>query len=100
MYISSQNTTHNAPKAIGGSANEKLESTSSAVVGEDGATKTSYHVSPTHTVARRADDDAPAPTDFPTIPYSPASFSSDRHLVRAVPPSRHRRALHHNRSLD
>lgn len=100
MYVNSQNTAHNAPKAIGGSADEKLQTQSSAAAAAaaDGAVSTSYHVSPTRTVARR--DDAPVPTDVPLsfihIPKQPSSFSNE-HLVRAVPPSRHRR-VHLNRT--
>ncbi|EKM51960.1 uncharacterized protein PHACADRAFT_262391 [Phanerochaete carnosa HHB-10118-sp] len=101
MYINSKNTTPDAPKAIGGSANEKLQTTSSSAASAPvGATTTSFHVSPTFTVARR--DDAPLPTDVPLsfvhIPKQPSSLSDD-HLVRAVPPSRHRRA-HLNRTND
>ncbi|KIP09719.1 hypothetical protein PHLGIDRAFT_116192 [Phlebiopsis gigantea 11061_1 CR5-6] len=99
VYISSKNTTHNAPTAIGGSANEKLQSTTasqSVAVGANGETSTSFHVSPTHTVARR--EDAAAPTDVFVLPDVPSSFS-DTHLVRAVPPSRHRR-VHTNRTED
>lgn len=96
MYISSKNTVHNAPTAIGGSANEKLQTSPSPAVvsGANGAVSTSFHVSPTHTVARR--DDAPLPTDAPTVVGIPSSFS-DQHLVRPVPPSRHRR-IHLNRT--
>ena len=100
MYINSKNTAHNAPKAIGGSANEKLSaaSSSAAAAAAAGEATTSFHVSPTRTVARR--DDAPLPTDVPLsfvhIPEQPSSFSKDN-LVRAVPPSRHRR-MHLNRT--
>ncbi|KAI0662288.1 hypothetical protein C8Q70DRAFT_637140 [Cubamyces menziesii] len=54
-YVSHNSTTHNAPTAIGGSANEKAidAQTSTTAVAEAMATSTVLHVSPTNTVARR-----------------------------------------------
>jgi len=101
LYISSQNKSHSAPEAIGGSANEKPESVSASISTSDvrgsiGASSSSLHVSPTHTVARRDDILEVVPTGLPPVSHPPASFS-DPHAVRVVPPSRHRR-VHHNRT--
>ncbi|OJA17179.1 hypothetical protein AZE42_00232, partial [Rhizopogon vesiculosus] len=50
-YISHNSPSNTAPKAIGGSANESMNSASSSTVAV--SSSTSLHVSPTNTVARR-----------------------------------------------
>ncbi|KAI0084779.1 hypothetical protein BDY19DRAFT_909533 [Irpex rosettiformis] len=104
VYVSSKNQTHNAPTAFGGSANEGLSTgtdTVHASVTNGGAIEhsSSRHVSPTATVARRGDDNMPEVTALPPSPvliHERSSFE-DTNVVRAIPPSRHRRA-YHNRS--
>ncbi|KAI0081595.1 hypothetical protein K474DRAFT_1567705, partial [Panus rudis PR-1116 ss-1] len=62
-YVSHNDTSHNAPTAIGGSANEKAIQESSSVAKAGGPTASSTpHVSPTNTVARRDYIPDPYPT--------------------------------------
>ncbi|KAI0366624.1 hypothetical protein BV20DRAFT_951740 [Pilatotrama ljubarskyi] len=95
-YVSHNSTTHNAPTAIGGSANEKAIETqsSSAVAAGAIATSTVLHVSPTHTVARR--DDEPIPTPLAIYPLAARGPSS--HHVHVVQSHRHGRRTHLNRT--
>ncbi|KAI9057467.1 hypothetical protein FKP32DRAFT_1547912, partial [Trametes sanguinea] len=89
-YVSHNSTSHTAPTAIGGSANEKAidsQTATSTVVGEALATSTVLHVSPTNTVARR--DDEPIPTPLAVYPV-PARGSSP-HRVHVVQTHRHGR---------
>ncbi|CAL1712531.1 unnamed protein product [Somion occarium] len=88
-YIAHNNTTHSAPTAIGGSANEKaIEESTAPAAGV--ATAASPHVSPTHTVARR---------DLPLIPtgavHIPLSQSNARNshdsILIPVAHKRHKR---------
>ncbi|KAI0789612.1 hypothetical protein C8Q75DRAFT_806779 [Abortiporus biennis] len=71
-WIAHNDKSHDAPTAIGGSANEKALSSSAAAatsVGTDGHTKSSSpHVSPTNTVARRAFLADVVPTGVPVVP--------------------------------
>ncbi|KAH7920481.1 hypothetical protein BV22DRAFT_1073867 [Leucogyrophana mollusca] len=60
-YISHKTPANQAPKAIGGSANEGMTPASSSAAAKGGSTSSSPHVSPTNTVARRA-----APEPVPT----------------------------------
>lgn len=77
-YVSHNSTSHNAPTAIGGSANEKALTTtdvsSAATVAGAVATSTVLHVSPTRTVARR--DDEPIPTPLALYPIEARSPGS------------------------
>jgi hypothetical protein len=60
-YMSHKAPDHYQPTAVGGSANESGVTSAVKPVGSNGATaKSSLHVTPTNTVARRAE--APAPT--------------------------------------
>ncbi|KAI0647715.1 hypothetical protein C8Q79DRAFT_1008130 [Trametes meyenii] len=94
-YVSHNSTAHNAPKAIGGSANEKaIEASSSSAVAEALATSTVLHVTPTHTVARR--DDEPIPTPLAVYPLEPRSGNS--HHVHVVQAHRHGRRSNVNRT--
>ncbi|KAL7280195.1 hypothetical protein ACG7TL_006614 [Trametes sanguinea] len=96
-YVSHNSTSHNAPTAIGGSANEKAtdtETPTSTVVGEALATSTVLHVSPTKTVARR--DDEPIPTPLAVYPVS--ARGSSPHRVHVVQTHRHGRRAHLNRT--
>lgn len=79
-YLSHNDTSHNAPKTLGGSAKE-TGGASLKVVGTDSAgLKTSLHVSPTNTVARRVFAEAfatPLPRDV-----SGGQNSRKKHLNR------------------
>ncbi|THG97035.1 hypothetical protein EW026_g4895 [Hermanssonia centrifuga] len=102
LWIARGDQPHNAPTAIGGSANEKLLSSSAAnpVVTEGGVVTTSFHVSPTHTVARRVDFGEPLPT-YTAVASMPTNFGSDTYVIRPVQPSRHRRVSQRlNRTKD
>ena len=96
-WIARNDSSHNAPTAIGGSANEKAVSTSTAA---DSTSSGTPKVTPTHTVARRADIFDVVPTEVPHIPLL-SEISNKVHVVRAVPPSRHRRiAANRSSELD
>ncbi|EJF56677.1 hypothetical protein DICSQDRAFT_141133 [Dichomitus squalens LYAD-421 SS1] len=81
-WVAHNNTTHTAPKAIGGSADEKsIESASSAAAAHLAtSSSTSLHVSPTNTVARRADEPIPTSVVYPVHARSPNSHHV--HVVR------------------
>ncbi|KAH9851598.1 hypothetical protein C2E23DRAFT_829832 [Lenzites betulinus] len=96
-YVSHNNTSHTAPTAIGGSANEKAITTASSstqLVAGALATSTVLHVSPTNTVARR--DDEPIPTPSAIYPLTARSGSS--HHVHVVQAHRHGRRAPLNRT--
>ena len=95
-YVSHNSTTHNAPTAIGGSANEKAidAQTSTTAVAEAMATSTVLHVSPTNTVARR--DGEPIPTPLAIYPLT--ARGSSPHRVHVVQTHRHGRRTHLNRT--
>ncbi|KAI0712608.1 hypothetical protein C8Q76DRAFT_735352 [Earliella scabrosa] len=88
-YVSHNDTTHTAPKALGGSAEEKAVDTPTEGAAAAAGTSSDipFHVSPTHTVARRADE--PIPTQPALYPVSPRSGSS--HRVHVVQTHRHGR---------
>ncbi|KAH8104850.1 hypothetical protein BXZ70DRAFT_1005351 [Cristinia sonorae] len=108
-WIAHNDKSVNAPTAIGGSANEKAQPTTTAAAP---GTSSAARVTPTHTVARRA-------ATFDIIPTQAAQLSShplDRKANRAQPPvqpianffsgrkshlsrSRHRR-ITTNRTID
>ncbi|TCD69026.1 hypothetical protein EIP91_009089 [Steccherinum ochraceum] len=91
VYISHNDTSHDAPTAIGGKANERPADESSTAVGS-GTSTGSPKVTPTHTVARRAGGGFDVvPTGVPGVLAELSDFSWKGHVVRAVPPSRHRR---------
>ncbi|KAI0700047.1 hypothetical protein C8T65DRAFT_658527 [Cerioporus squamosus] len=82
-YVSHNSTTHSAPTAIGGSANEKAIASASDSAAAAGGTSTSvpFHVTPTNTVARRALE--PIPTPQALYPISARGDSSHRvHIVQ------------------
>ncbi|KAI0632485.1 hypothetical protein C8Q77DRAFT_1125941 [Trametes polyzona] len=87
-YVSHNSTSHSAPKAIGGSANEKAIATDTSTTAVAGAlaTTTALHVSPTHTVARR--DDEPIPTPLAVYPLTARSGSHHVHVVQHHRPGR------------
>jgi hypothetical protein len=99
VYVSSKNQSHNAPTAIGGSANEKLNTQSPTMPTAAGGIvhSTSLHVQPTFTVARREEEVEPTSTGLPPVLLHERSSFEDANVVRVVPPSRHRR-VNHNRS--
>ncbi|KAI0755298.1 hypothetical protein C8Q80DRAFT_1094703 [Daedaleopsis nitida] len=87
-YVSHNNTTSTAPKAIGGSANEKANESASvaaaaaaAATGAHGVSTTdqSLHVSPTHTVAKRIFE--AVPTAAAVYPVEPRSGNGSVHRV-------------------
>ncbi|KAI0820418.1 hypothetical protein BC628DRAFT_856906 [Trametes gibbosa] len=96
-YVSHNNSSHNAPTAIGGSANEKAITTTSSthVVAGALATSTVLHVSPTNTVAKREDNE-PIPT--PSAIYALAARGSSSHHVHVVQAHRHSRRTPLNRT--
>lgn len=96
-YVSHNNTQHSAPKAFGGSANERSSALPSAATAA-GASSTDapFHVSPTHTVAKRADEPIPTPTAL--YPVSPRSGSL--HRVHVLQTHRHGRRSPVNRTSD
>ena len=99
-YVSHNNTQHSAPKAFGGSANERssaVPSAAEATAAGASSTDIPFHVSPTHTVAKRADE--PIPTPPALYPVSPRSGSS--HRVHVLQTHRHgRRSSPVNRTSD
>ncbi|KAM5538639.1 hypothetical protein V8D89_007668 [Ganoderma adspersum] len=78
-WVSHNNKSHNAPTAIGGSADEKAIASASASASAKAAASASssdisFHVSPTNTVARRADEPIPTlPVLYPVHVRSPNS---------------------------
>ncbi|KAK7690318.1 hypothetical protein QCA50_006975 [Cerrena zonata] len=98
-WISHNNTTHSAPTAIGGSANQKaLTTETAATIAGALATTSSPHVSPTHTVARRA-----LPTPHIPGPLPPIEGLGEK-ITEKVPagiPVAHKRHKRHalNRTL-
>ncbi|OBZ68727.1 hypothetical protein A0H81_11071 [Grifola frondosa] len=90
-WASHNNTSHNAPTAIGGSANEKdLGSSSVSSTASTAATSSSaFHVTPTNTVARRSD---PIPTAYALPLSSPSPELDNDAVVRAVQSHRARRS--------
>ncbi|KAI0771141.1 hypothetical protein BD413DRAFT_604494 [Trametes elegans] len=81
-YVGHNSTSHNAPKAIGGSANEKAIASETSTIGSglvESASPT-FHVSPTHTVARRA----PIPSSPPSNIYHFVGRGGSSHHVNAV----------------
>ncbi|CDO70856.1 hypothetical protein BN946_scf184801.g49 [Trametes cinnabarina] len=96
-YVSHNSTTHSAPTAIGGSANEKAidsETPTSTAVAGALATSTVLHVTPTKTVARRADEPIPTPMAI----YPVTARGSSAHRVHVVQAHRHGRRTHLNRT--
>ena len=100
-WVSHNSTEHATLKAIGGSAGEKATSSSAAVAESASAngalassTSTSFHVSPTNTVARRAAE--PIPTPEALYPGMARSDSSHRvHVVQT-----HQRHGRRNKPLN
>ncbi|KAI1794812.1 hypothetical protein LXA43DRAFT_994387 [Ganoderma leucocontextum] len=81
-WVSHNNHTHTAPTAIGGSADEKALASASASASAAASSSdiSSLHVSPTNTVARRADE--PIPT--PPVLYPVHARSPNSHRVHVV----------------
>lgn len=85
-YFTHNDNSNTAPKAIGGSANEKLgQTTAVADALGMGMTSTSLHVSPTNTVARR--EEAAQSTALPhapiDIPLEPVPISNRNSSARS-----------------
>ncbi|KAL6308453.1 hypothetical protein BKA93DRAFT_566210 [Sparassis latifolia] len=102
VYVAHKSTSPSTPTAIGGSADETghIATTAAAIAGVHGSSATSLHVTPTNTVARRDSLVPPVPTSFALpVPYPPAEFGGHAHLLRAFPPSRHRRRSYLNRTV-
>ncbi|KAI0916774.1 hypothetical protein AcW1_007862 [Taiwanofungus camphoratus] len=100
VWEAKKNTTPSTPTAIGGSANElNLGTSSSGAPHASGSA--SLHVSPTNTVARRdiLSDIVPTGLPLPPVPVVPPKAEGSAHVIRVVPPARHRRS-HINRTLD
>jgi len=95
-YMTHNDPTNQAPDALGGSANEGVPTTTSALSSGAALSSSSPHVSPTLTVARRAAYPEPYPTGsaFHLVhaPYAHPHVGS----FAVVPPNRHSR--HANRT--
>lgn len=110
VWVNHNNNTHSAPTAIGGSANQKAVTTDAAPTIAGALATSSPHVSPTHTVARRANLALPTPhiPDALLAPVAAAvpieGLGSGKRFSEHVPagvPAGHKRHKRHalNRTL-